>query len=117
MHLSPLWTPLRRDRRSRLVIFWNSQDRHRSRVGNEQTHPLTLEHRRASGISSTSWDCGLEAVVSQANRKQLRRTVHPDLNRLATAGHLWCADVAPRVSIDCYRAIAAAGYRVGGAGP
>jgi hypothetical protein len=61
-------------------------------------------------------DCDLEAVVSQANLKQLRCTVHADFNRLSTAGRLWCADVAPRVSIDCYHPVAAAGRRAGGAG-
>ena len=54
-----------------------------------------------------------KAVVSQANRKQLRWTVHSDLNRLPTAGRLWCAYVAPRVSVDCYRPIAAVGRRAG----
>jgi len=57
-----------------------------------------------------------KADVSQANRKQLRRTVHSDLNRLPTAGRLWCAHVAPCVSVDCYRPIAAAGRRAGCAG-
>jgi hypothetical protein len=57
-----------------------------------------------------------KAVVSQANRKQLRWTVHSDLNRLTTAGCLCCAYVAPRVSIDCNRPIAAAGHRAGYAG-
>ena len=55
-------------------------------------------------------------VASQANRKQLRRIVHSDLNRLPTAGRLWCAYVAPRASVDCYRPIAAAGRRAGCAG-
>ena|ERR1039458_3645319 len=49
-----------------------------------------------------------KAVVSKANRKQLRWTVHSDLNRLPTAGRLWCAYVALRVFVDCYRPIAAA---------
>ena len=53
---------------------------------------------------------------SQANRKQLRCNVHSDLNRLPTAGRLWCAYVAPRVSVDCYRSIAVAGRRAGCAG-
>ena len=57
-----------------------------------------------------------KAVVSQANRKQLRWTVHSDLNRLPTAGRLWCAYVALRVFVDCYRPIAAAGRRAGCAG-
>src|SRR5687767_5448322 len=61
-------------------------------------------------------DCDLEAVVSQANGKPLRYSVHSDFNRLSTAGHLCCADVAPRGSIDCYRAVAAAGRRAGCAG-
>ncbi len=43
------------------------------------------------------------------------RTVHPDLNRVPTAGRLWCVYVAPRVSVDCCRPIAAAGRRAGGA--
>ena len=55
-----------------------------------------------------------KAVVSQANRKQLRWTVHSDLNRLPTAGRLWCAYVALRVFVD--RPIAAAGRRAGCAG-
>jgi len=39
------------------------------------------------------------------------------LNRLPTAGRLWCgAYVAPRVSVDCYRPIATAGRRAGCAG-
>ena len=98
-------------------IFWNSQDMHRSRVRNEQIHLLTLRTSPSFGrLKYFFEDCDLEAVVSQANRKQLRCTVHPDLNRLSTAGRLWCADVAPRVSIDCYRAVAAAGRRVGCAG-
>src|SRR6202023_2363207 len=50
-------------------------------------------------------------VASQANRKQLRWIVHSDLNRLPTAGRLWCAYVAPRVSVDCYRPFATAGRR------
>jgi len=33
--------------------------------------------------------------------KQLRWTVHSDLNRLTTAGRLCYAYVAPRVSLDC----------------
>src|SRR6266436_2902860 len=57
-----------------------------------------------------------KAVVSQANRKQLRWTVHSDLNRLITAGRLCCTYVAPRVSVDCSRPIAAAGRRAGCAG-
>jgi hypothetical protein len=60
--------------------------------------------------------CWRKAVVSQANRKQLRWTVQSDLNRLPTAGRLWCAYVAPSVSVDCYRPIAAAGRRAGCAG-
>jgi hypothetical protein len=51
-----------------------------------------------------------------ANRMQLRWTVHSDLNRLPTAGRLWSAYVAPRISVDCYRPIAAAGRRAGCAG-
>jgi hypothetical protein len=46
----------------------------------------------------------------------VRWTVHSDLNRLPTAGRLWCAYVAPRVSVDCYSPIAAAGRRAGCAG-
>jgi hypothetical protein len=57
-----------------------------------------------------------KAVVAQANRKQLRCNVHSDLNRLSTTGRLWCADVAPRVSIDCCHPVAAAGRRAGCAG-
>ena len=64
---------------------------------------------RASGL--VRWR---KAVVSQANRKQLRWTVHSDLNRLPTAGRLWCAYVALRVFVD--RPIAAAGRRAGCAG-
>jgi hypothetical protein len=60
--------------------------------------------------------CWRKAVVSQANRKQLRWTVHSDLNRLPTAGRLWCAYVALRVFVDCYRPIAPAGRRAGCAG-
>ena len=33
-----------------------------------------------------------------------------------TAGRLWCAYVAPHVSVDCYRPVAAAGRRAGCAG-
>ncbi len=78
----------------------------RLRVGEFESHlakRLLQQYRR-------------KAVVSQANRKQLRWTVHCDLNRLPTAGRLWCAYVAPRVSVDCYRPIAAAGRRAGCAG-
>jgi hypothetical protein len=39
-------------------------------VSNEQTHLLTLEHRRA--LKYFFEDGDLEAVVSQADRKQLR---------------------------------------------
>ena len=99
-------------------IFWNSQDGvHRSRVRNEQIHLLMLRTSPSFGrLNYFFEDCDLEALVSQANRKRLRCTVHPDLNRLSTAGRLWCADVAPRVSIDCYRPVAAAGRRAGCAG-
>jgi hypothetical protein len=111
-------TPLRGDRYSRLVHFWNSQDEvHRSRVRNEQIHPLTLRTSPSFGrLNYFFEDCDLEALVSQANRKRLGCTVHPDLNRLSTVGRLWCADVAPRVSIDCNRPVAAAGRRAGCAG-
>jgi hypothetical protein len=99
-------------------FFWNSQDGvHRSRVRNEQIHLLML--RTSPSFARLNYffeDSDLEALVSQANRKQLGCTVHPDLNRLSTAGRLWCADVAPRVSIDCYRPVAAAGRRAGCAG-
>jgi len=57
-----------------------------------------------------------KAVASQANRKHLRWTVHSDLNRLTTAGRLCCAYVAPRVSVNCNRPVAAAGRRAGCAG-
>ena len=57
-----------------------------------------------------------KAAVSQANRMQLRWTVHSDLNPLPTAGRLWCAYVALRVLVDCYRPITAAGRRAGCAG-
>ncbi len=57
-----------------------------------------------------------KAVVSQANRKQLRWTVHSDLNRVPTVRRIRCAYVAPRVSVDCYCPIAAAGRRAGCAG-
>jgi hypothetical protein len=67
-----------------------------------------------SGYGMTA--CGRKAVVSQANQKQLRWTAHSDLNRLPTAGRLWCPYVAPRVSVDCYRPIAAAGRRAGRVG-
>jgi hypothetical protein len=60
--------------------------------------------------------CWRKAVISQTNRKQLRWTVRSDLNRVPTTGRLWCAYVAPRVSVDCYRPIAAAGRRAGSAG-
>ena len=112
----------RRDRHSRLVHFWNSQNGYASfsrktRVRDEQIHPLTLRTSRSFGrLKYFFEDCDLEAVVSQANRKQLRCTLHPDLNRLSTAGRLWCAYVAPRVSVDCYRPVAAAGRRAGCAG-
>src|ERR1035438_8334783 len=64
----------------------------------------------ATAISPVAFTRGSwrEAAVSQANRKQLRWTVHSDLNRLPTAGRLWCAYVALRVFVDCYRPIAAA---------
>jgi len=103
-------------------IFWNSQNGYASfsrktRVRDEQIHPLTLRTSRSFGrLKYFFEDCDLEAVVSQANRKQLRCTLHPDLNRLSTAGRLWCAYVAPRVSVDCYRPVAAAGRRAGCAG-
>jgi hypothetical protein len=96
-------------------IFWNSEDGvHRSRARNEQTHLLMLRTSPSFGRLNCFFEDGdLEAVVSQADRKRLGCTVHPDLNRLSTSGRLWCADVAPRVSIDCYRPVAAAGRRAG----
>jgi hypothetical protein len=90
-------------------------DMHRSRVGNETAHPLTLEHRRALGSSTTS----LRTATSKRSfrkRTGSRCALHPDFNRLSTAGHLCCADVSPRGSIDCYRVVAAAGRRAGCAG-
>src|SRR5580693_2599205 len=57
-----------------------------------------------------------KAVISQANRKQMRWTVYSDLNRLPTTSRLWCAYVAPRISVNCYRPIDTAGRRVGCAG-
>jgi len=53
-----------------------------------------LEGRRRISADDRFWR---KAVVSQANRKQLRWTVHSDLNRLTAAGRLCCAYVAPRV--------------------
>src|SRR6267378_2528843 len=70
----------------------------------------TSSSRNAWLWNDCSWR---KAVVSQANRKQLRWTVHSDLNRLPTAGRLCCAYVAPGVSVDCNRPIAAAGCRAG----
>ena len=57
-----------------------------------------------------------KAAVSQANRKQVRWTEHSDLNRVPTAGRLWCVYVAPRVSVDRYSPIVAAGRRARCAG-
>jgi hypothetical protein len=45
-----------------------------------------------------------------------RWTVHSDLNRLPTAGRLWCAHVAHHVSVGCHRPITAASHRAGCAG-
>jgi hypothetical protein len=83
--------------------------------------PTVTPCRRCCCITirgSPSWNCRFwrKAVVSQANRKHLRWTVHSDLNRVPTAGRLWCTYVAPRVSVDCYRPIAAAGRRASCAG-
>jgi hypothetical protein len=44
-------------------------------VSNEQIHLLTLEHRRASASQVLFEDGDLEAVVSQADRKQLHRAL------------------------------------------
>jgi hypothetical protein len=61
-------------------------------------------------------DVGAKLPFCKASRKQLRWTVHSNLNRVSTVGRLWSAYVALRVSVDCYRPIAAAGRRAGCAG-
>src|SRR4030088_2379446 len=82
--------------------------------GSEVIRRKDPSEEAAIGIASgCSWR---KAVVSQANRKQLRWTVHSDLNRLTTAGRLCYAYVAPRVSADCNCPIAAACRRAGVAG-
>jgi hypothetical protein len=78
--------------------------------------PTNAAKREESSCQPGAVHTWRKAVVSQVNRKQLRWTVHLHLNRLPTAGRLWCAYVAPRVSVDCYRPIAAAGRRAGCAG-
>src|SRR5450432_2551719 len=66
-----------------------------------------------SGLERSDFVLWHKAFVLQANREQLRWTAHSDLNRLPTAGRLWCAYVPPYVSVDCYRPVAAAGRRAG----
>jgi hypothetical protein len=92
----------------------------KAKQGSSMTHgdadELTDKHFVKSAYQLLKDRFWRKAVVSQANRKQLRWTVHSDLNRVLTAGRLWCAYAAPRVSVDCYRPIAAAGRRAGCAG-
>ncbi len=58
-------------------FFWNSQDGvHRSRVRNEQIHLLMLRTSPSFGRLKYFFEDGdLEAVVSQADRKQLHRAL------------------------------------------
>ena len=78
------------------------------------TFAESLSHRQR--LVDVMRDAIAASILRHANRKQLRWTVLSDLNRLPTAGRLWCAYVAPRVSVDCYRPVAAAGRRAGCAG-
>jgi hypothetical protein len=83
------------------LLTWRSKLTEMGSNGQKQTlfGPLMAQSRRfASEPEAVARDCA------------------PDLNRLPTAGHLWCAYVAPRVSVDCHRRIAAAGRRAGCAG-
>ena len=85
-------------------------------VRNEQIHLIALEHRRASGGSNTFLRT---ATLKRSFASEPEATAlygASDLNRLSTGSRLWCGHVAPRISVDRYRPVAAAGRRAGSAG-
>src|SRR3954464_10784270 len=78
-----------------------------------RAHPIRSLPKYPAGTAYRGDDFELTVVDDQLRRAGPARAAHSDLNRLSTAGRLCCADVALRVSIDCYRPVAAAGRRAG----